>query len=200
MNSVVNNINTNLDRLFDNKSFTTVVSLLLALYAGLAAPALPNNVILFFDTLVGKVLMVFLIGYVASKNAQMAIMLAVAFVVTLNLANNHKLLESFEQHNQIGEEQDDQMDNDDSLTVGQMDNDDSLTEGQMDNDEPLPNEPSPDDPHDHNEPANISGVTEKFSSCHKDGEDHEDFQNQNIEPFVPSNNVFNSKDNLYAPY
>ena len=44
----------------NNKTFTVVISLILVLYAGLAAPALPNQVILFFDTMVGKILFLFL--------------------------------------------------------------------------------------------------------------------------------------------
>jgi hypothetical protein len=78
----------------ENKNVTATVSLLLALYAGLAAPALPNVVISFFDTFLGKVLFIFLIAFVASKNVQVAIMLAVAFVVTLNVANK-RYAESF---------------------------------------------------------------------------------------------------------
>lgn len=76
-----------LDAIFGNKTFSTVISLILALYAGLAAPALPNSVILFFDTWFGKILFMFLIGYVASRNVQVALMIAVAFVITLHIAN-----------------------------------------------------------------------------------------------------------------
>jgi hypothetical protein len=81
------NISKQLDVIFGNKTFSTVVSLLLALYAGLAAPALPNSVVLFFDTWFGKIFFMFLIGYVASKNVQVALMIAVAFVITLHIAN-----------------------------------------------------------------------------------------------------------------
>lgn len=73
--------------LLDNPQFSTVSSLILALYAGMAAPALPNSVILFFDTIPGKVLFLFLIGFMASRNSQVALMLAVAFVVTLHVVN-----------------------------------------------------------------------------------------------------------------
>ena len=76
-----------LDSLFDNKTFTTVVSLTLALYAGLAAPALPDSIIYFFDTIVCKLLFLFLIGFVASRNVQVALMIALAFLVTLYVAN-----------------------------------------------------------------------------------------------------------------
>ena len=76
-----------LDSLFNNKTFTTVVSLTLALYAGLAAPALPDSIVYFFDSIVGKLLFLFLIGFVASRNIQVALMIALAFLITLYIAN-----------------------------------------------------------------------------------------------------------------
>jgi len=78
----------------ENKQVASIVSLLLALYAGAAAPVLPNFVINFFDTILGKLFFCFLISYVASKNTQVAIMIAVAFVVTLTMVNR-KMAEGF---------------------------------------------------------------------------------------------------------
>lgn len=72
--------------ILDNETVTIVISLLLAIYAGLAAPALPNSVILFFDTWYGKILFMFLIAFVASHNVQIALMVAVVFFVILHLA------------------------------------------------------------------------------------------------------------------
>jgi hypothetical protein len=72
---------------FENKTVTLVATLLLALYAALAAPALPNKVIMFFDTIVGRLLFIFLIAFVASRNVQVALMIAVAYVVTLSVLN-----------------------------------------------------------------------------------------------------------------
>ena len=80
-----------LNVLLSNNTLKTVVSLLLALYAGAAAPALPNVVINFFDSVVGKLVFLFLIAYVASRDIQVAIMIAVAFVVTLTVVNNRKI-------------------------------------------------------------------------------------------------------------
>lgn len=77
----------NVKSVFDNQTFTLVVSLILALYAGLAAPALPKSVILFFDTIVGKLVFLFLIAYVASRNIQIALMIALGFLITLYFAN-----------------------------------------------------------------------------------------------------------------
>ena len=76
-----------INSLLDNDNVATVTSLVIALYAGMAAPALPDRVILFFDTVVGKLLFLFLIGFVASRNIRVALMVAVAFVVTLHVVN-----------------------------------------------------------------------------------------------------------------
>ena len=75
------------DTMLQDQTTSIVVSLVLALYAGLAAPHLPDSVVKFFDTMLGKVIFIFLIGFVASKNVQIALMVAVAYVVTLHIAN-----------------------------------------------------------------------------------------------------------------
>jgi len=69
-----------------NKMATIIVSMLIVLYSALAAPALPNSVILFFDTWYGKLLFMFLIGFVASHNVQVALVIAILFFVILNMA------------------------------------------------------------------------------------------------------------------
>jgi len=82
-----------INSLLDNKNINSVLSLVIALYAALAAPALPNSVVLFFDTVLGKLLLIFLIGYVSSRNIQVALMIAVAFVVTLHVGNQRSIEE-----------------------------------------------------------------------------------------------------------
>ena len=82
------------NRLFKINGAELVCVLLLALYAGLAAPALPNVLIEMADSLVGRLVFLFLIGYVASKNIKVALMVAVAFSVTLHIANK-RVTESY---------------------------------------------------------------------------------------------------------
>ena len=84
------NVLDSVNNLLNNETVVNVTTLLLGLYAALAAPALPNNVILFFDTLVGKLLLLFVIGYTASQNIQVSLMVAVAFVVTLHVLNKRQ--------------------------------------------------------------------------------------------------------------
>ena len=75
------------NRLIKNKKVSLILSLLIAMYAGLAAPALPNVVVRAADSTVGKLFFLFLIAYAASRNIQVALMVAVAFVLTLHVAN-----------------------------------------------------------------------------------------------------------------
>lgn len=85
-----------IQNVFDNQTFIIVLSIILGLYSALLAPALPNNVIMFFDSIIGKLIFLFLIAFMASKNIQVALMMSVAFVVTLTIANKNEIEESFE--------------------------------------------------------------------------------------------------------
>ena len=87
-NTVAKKMGKSADRLLKHKYLNLLVVLLIALYAGMAAPVLPNFIITAVDSTVGKLVFLFLIGYVASKNIQVALMVAVAFVVTLHVANS----------------------------------------------------------------------------------------------------------------
>lgn len=81
----------NFDKILDNTNFKILITFILALYSGLAAPALPNNVIKFFDTTIGRLIFVFLITYMAGKNIEVAIMISIGFVVTIYILNNRQI-------------------------------------------------------------------------------------------------------------
>lgn len=97
-------LNANLDNslrpLFANKYFVGSVALFFALYAGWLAPKLPNSVIYFFDTIPGKLLFIFIIAFVASRNVensfQVALVVSVMFLVTLTVLNKVKMQEAFQ--------------------------------------------------------------------------------------------------------
>lgn len=103
MADTVNELNKQLDNvlrpLFENTIFVALLGLFLAVYAGWLAPALPNSVISFFDTSVGKLLFIFLIAFVASRNVpnslQVALIVSVIFLITLTVLNNMKMKEAF---------------------------------------------------------------------------------------------------------
>jgi len=104
MDATIAKVNKQLDNvlrpLFENKTFMAVLALFFALYAGFLAPALPNGVIRFFDTIVGKLLFIFLIAFVASRNLensfQIALIVSVIFLITLTVLNNLKMKEAFQ--------------------------------------------------------------------------------------------------------
>lgn len=103
MDATLANANKQLDNilrpLFESRIFLAVLALFFALYAGFLAPALPNGVINFFDTIVGKLLFIFLIAFVASRNVenslQVALIVSVIFLITLTVLNNLKMKEAF---------------------------------------------------------------------------------------------------------
>ena len=79
-NSVVNKAFVIVD---SNKVVYTVIGLFLALYAALAAPVLPASITKYFKNTWFKLAFMFLIGYIATKNASVAIISSVALLVTL---------------------------------------------------------------------------------------------------------------------
>jgi hypothetical protein len=79
-----------------NENITTVIALLLAIYAGLAAPSLPNSVIHFFDQWYGKLIFITLIALLASRNIQIALMVSVVFFIILHTASELDIKERFQ--------------------------------------------------------------------------------------------------------
>ncbi len=81
--------------LHQNKYVSTTLSLFLAMYAALARPAFPPVLKKLFDNPVFRILILSLVVYSSHKDPQLAIMVAVAFTVTLNLLSEQEVKESF---------------------------------------------------------------------------------------------------------
>jgi hypothetical protein len=79
----------------DNKMIATILAMLLAIYAALAAPMLPASVIRFFDQWYGKLLFIFLIAFLSAKNIQIALMVSVVFFIILHYAAQLDVQEHF---------------------------------------------------------------------------------------------------------
>ena len=77
-----------------NPYINTAIKVSIGLYAALAAPQLPPAIILLLDNTVVRVLWAFLIIFLALGDPGIALMIAVAFIVTLQLANKYKLINS----------------------------------------------------------------------------------------------------------
>ncbi len=83
--------------LHQNKYVSATLTLFLILYAGLARPAFPPILKKLFDNPLFKMLILSLIVYSSQKDPKLAIMVAVAFTVTLNLLSEQEIKESFDQ-------------------------------------------------------------------------------------------------------
>lgn len=82
-------------QVLQNQYVTAVLTLFLVLYGGLAKPDLPEFILDLFDSAVFRVLVLFLIAFTASRNYQVALLVAVGFTLTMNLLNERKMAEGF---------------------------------------------------------------------------------------------------------
>ena len=73
-----------LDKFFENEYATTILSLFLVIYGGLAAPKLPGFIKKLFNNSAFRVLILSLVAYGGNKNPKVAIMIAISFIVTMN--------------------------------------------------------------------------------------------------------------------
>jgi hypothetical protein len=96
LNNVINKAETQLGNVLDNSYVYVALCVFLGLYAAFAAPNLPKNVALLLDTTVVRVIFAAVIVLTAFTNPIAAILLAVAFIVTLQTANKYKLYDNSE--------------------------------------------------------------------------------------------------------
>ena len=75
----------------DNEYVSTALSLFLVLYAGMAAPKLPERVARLFESTLFRILVFFLIAYSAKKNASIAAIAAIGLMVSLQTLNRYDL-------------------------------------------------------------------------------------------------------------
>ena len=87
-NKTANNI---LDTyVYGNPVISSVLSLFLVLYAGLAAPKLPKKIAKLFGNEIFRITILVCIAYMASKDASMSIISAVALVISLQTLSYHE--------------------------------------------------------------------------------------------------------------
>ena len=73
-----------LDKILKNQYITTGISVVLVLYAALLGPNLPESVQKLFTNTIFRILVLFMVVVTANKEPKVAIMIAVAFVLTLD--------------------------------------------------------------------------------------------------------------------
>ena len=88
-------VDNTLSAVFKNKYSSTVLSMFLVFYSGLAAPKLPGFIVKLFDNAIFRILILALVVYNGNRDPRMALMIAVGFTVTMNILAKQKFLEGF---------------------------------------------------------------------------------------------------------
>jgi len=83
-----------LNRALDNEYISTAIKIFLGLYAALAAPQLPKSLVSLLDNIFVRILFAFSIVFMATRDPSIALMIAVAFIVTLQTANKMRLYDT----------------------------------------------------------------------------------------------------------
>jgi len=94
VNKLTHGVTSGLEYLNNNRILSTVLGLFLVLYAALAAPKLPKSISSWFDNVWFKLGFMFLIAYMATRDPSVAIISAVALLVTLQTLSAQKTAES----------------------------------------------------------------------------------------------------------
>lgn len=88
----VETIETVLNRSLDNVYISTTIKVLIGLYAAFAAPKLPPSLVDLMDNILVRVAFAFVIVLTATRDPSIALMIAIAFIVTLQTANKFRLM------------------------------------------------------------------------------------------------------------
>jgi len=89
------NVENSIKPVLSNPYVMAVLKVTLILYASQLAPKLPIQISQFFDNTFVKMLAVFLIVYITQVDFQLALLLAIVFVIGSNVTSGRKLLESY---------------------------------------------------------------------------------------------------------
>jgi len=84
-----------LTELSNNKYVSTAITIMLGLYAALLGPELPQTVRNLFENTIFKMVILFLVVVRGNKDPQMALMIAVAYVLTLEYLQKQDVLSGF---------------------------------------------------------------------------------------------------------
>ena len=90
--SLVSQVESVLNRGFDNVYIMTSLKVFLGLYAAFAAPQLPPTLVNLMDNILVRIAFAFTIVLLATRDPSLALLVAVAFVVTLQTANKMRLI------------------------------------------------------------------------------------------------------------
>lgn len=91
---IVDDIEGTIDTGLANQYVSTTLKVLLAFYAAFAAPHLPRSIARLLDNTIVRILIAVVIIYLATKDPSLAILVALAFVLSLQTANKYKLIDT----------------------------------------------------------------------------------------------------------
>ena len=80
-----------------NNYLVNFVKVFLLLYASFARPSLPDFLKDIMKNPLVKILILTLVLYIGNKDPQISLLIAVAFVITMNMLSEQELLEDFRQ-------------------------------------------------------------------------------------------------------
>ena len=78
-----------------NPYVSATLTLFLILYGSLAAPQLPVSVMNLFDNAGFRLLVLVGIAFFANRNLQVALLVAIVFIITMNVLNEQRIVEGF---------------------------------------------------------------------------------------------------------
>ena len=75
----------------DNKYMSSGLTLFLVLYAGLAAPQLPERIAELFENEIFKLFIMFMIAYMSTKDTTVALLVAIGFAISIQTLTKQKI-------------------------------------------------------------------------------------------------------------
>ena len=89
---VVNASEKVLNRALDNVYISTAIKVFIGLYAAFAAPKLPPSLVNLMDNTLVRIVFAFVIVLTATRDPSIAILIDIAFIITLQTANKYRLI------------------------------------------------------------------------------------------------------------
>jgi len=90
-NSIIDTTEQHLNVLMDNTYLSAIIKVLLIMYGCIIAPKLPTSVLRLLDNTFVKILFVILIIFMAKRDLGISLLIAIGFILTLQLINQNKL-------------------------------------------------------------------------------------------------------------
>ena len=170
-----------LSTVFRNKYSSTLITMFLVFYSGLAAPKLPKFVVGLFENPIFRILILSLIVYNGNKDPQFAIMIAVGFTVTMNIISKQKLFEGFAD-NDLSVDSDLDMIGNSATDSDGLPSDGQPSDGQHSDGQPSDSQPSDGQPSDGQPSDSQQSDGQHSDGQHSDGQPSDSANSDSVKP------------------